>query len=281
MRAQPLLPCLLRHLVRRGALEEAARLAWMGRHAEHFTHSLEWLLFTALSGASASRGVVPAKSPGHGLDPAEVLTAAADLVLSFPVASEVVVAVARKIDEKEWVRLFSAVGSPLTMFERCLSTHRLRTAAGYLIVIEKLQGASAWRVATLRLLEHASLQGNDDDMNLARELSHFLDRTAACSSGDDAVDEEGTLAQGNRTSREKDGWLLRALGLGGGNGGGGGGGGGGFTPSSRVPTSPAPLGAGEQPLPAEPSLARLATNDGVHPDELASGVRAFLAKLLK
>ena len=281
VRAQPLLPCLLRHLVRRGALEEAARLAWMGRHAEHFTHSLEWLLFTALSGASASRGVVPAKSPGHGLDPAEVLTAAADLVLSFPVASEVVVAVARKIDEKEWVRLFSAIGSPLTMFERCLFTHRLRTAAGYLIVIEKLQGASAWRVATLRLLEHASLQGNDDDMNLARELSHFLDRTAACSSGDDAVDEEGTLAQGNRTSREKDGWLLRALGLGGGNGGGGGGGGGGFTPSSRVPTSPAPLGAGEQPLPAEPSLARLATNDGVHPDELASGVRAFLAKLLK
>ncbi len=46
--AQPVLPCLLRRLLLRGALPEARALALRHRGGPHFSRSLEWLLFTAL-----------------------------------------------------------------------------------------------------------------------------------------------------------------------------------------------------------------------------------------
>lgn len=44
--AQPILPCLLRHLLQRNKGEEAVELARLSATRPHFSHSLEWLLFT-------------------------------------------------------------------------------------------------------------------------------------------------------------------------------------------------------------------------------------------
>jgi hypothetical protein len=46
--SQPVLPCLLRRLLQRGALAEAHALARRHESGPHFHRSLEWLLFTAL-----------------------------------------------------------------------------------------------------------------------------------------------------------------------------------------------------------------------------------------
>jgi hypothetical protein len=55
--AQPILPCLLRHLLaqrQEGALAKAVALARASQGRPHFLHSLEWLLFTALEAQSAA-----------------------------------------------------------------------------------------------------------------------------------------------------------------------------------------------------------------------------------
>ena len=55
--AQPILPCLLRHLLiqkQEGALAKAVALARASQARPHFLHSLEWLLFTALEAQSAA-----------------------------------------------------------------------------------------------------------------------------------------------------------------------------------------------------------------------------------
>ncbi|GFR46890.1 hypothetical protein Agub_g8533, partial [Astrephomene gubernaculifera] len=46
--SQPVLPCLLRRLLQRGAFPEAVSLARRHARGPHFARSLEWLLFTAL-----------------------------------------------------------------------------------------------------------------------------------------------------------------------------------------------------------------------------------------
>ncbi len=51
--SQPVLPCLLRRLLQRGALAEAHALALRHEGGPHFARSLEWLLFTALEMESA------------------------------------------------------------------------------------------------------------------------------------------------------------------------------------------------------------------------------------
>lgn len=46
--SQPVLPCLLRRLLQRGAFADALALARRHEHGPHFSRSLEWLLFTTL-----------------------------------------------------------------------------------------------------------------------------------------------------------------------------------------------------------------------------------------
>lgn len=59
--SQPVLPCLLRRLLQRGAYANALLLARRHEHGPHFSRSLEWLLFTALEMESSKPLVC-----GHG-----------------------------------------------------------------------------------------------------------------------------------------------------------------------------------------------------------------------
>ena len=212
-RAQPLLPCLLRHLLRVGALAEAGKLAADSRGRPHFLHSLEWLLFTTLD-AHCSRGgggggnrVNPGATGAAGArasssSSSEALSRAVALCCAFPEFPDVVVSVARKTDEKEWRALFGAAGSPSALFSACLQAGRLRTAACYLLVIDKLEGSKAGQERALGLLQ-AALHGGVE-YALAGELVRFLGRSG----------HEAALAEAEEEA-----------------GGGGGGGGGGLAPS--------------------------------------------------
>lgn len=66
-----------------------------------------------------------------------LLSAAADLVLSFRQCLDVVVSVSRKTDASLWPALFSAVGSPAAILEMLLDTGALSSAACFLIVVDR------------------------------------------------------------------------------------------------------------------------------------------------
>ena len=55
--SQPVLPCLLRRLLQRGAFDEALTLARRHEYGPHFMRSLEWLLFTTLEMESSHKHV--------------------------------------------------------------------------------------------------------------------------------------------------------------------------------------------------------------------------------
>eukprot|EP00898_Chlorokybus_atmophyticus_P004519 jgi/Chlat1/5068/Chrsp33S08959 len=199
-KAQPILPCLLRHLLQTEAHEEALVLASANTSRPHFSHSLEWLLFTVLDAATASasarrkaQGLLsptgpyisspnPDKNPGYNM-----LVAAAELISHFPDFVDVVVSVARKTDERHWALLFQAAGKPTTLFEQCISNGQYRTAACYILVIEKLEGPTVGQQSALRLLQAVLGSGLYD---LAGELVRFLIRSGReVSTSDKEVDD--------------------------------------------------------------------------------------------
>ena len=101
-KAQPVLPCLLRHLLRVGESATARRVARVSAHAPGFAHALEWLLFAALD-RHAGPGAPPRGSSAR--DAAErALADALELVSTFPEHLDVIVSVARKTDSVQWPR---------------------------------------------------------------------------------------------------------------------------------------------------------------------------------
>lgn len=172
-KAQPILPCLLRHLLRRGELGVATRVASLAASRPHFTHSLEWLLFSALDRhagtASASPGT-PAASAAES-----ALSAALGLIRAFPEYLDVVVAVARKTDSRDWPALFEHAGDPSALQRDALRRGQLRTAACYLLVVDKLAGAAVGAEAAGELLATALERR---EYRLTGELVRFLARPA-------------------------------------------------------------------------------------------------------
>ncbi|XP_073010601.1 uncharacterized protein [Typha latifolia] len=173
--AQTILHCLLRHLIQRDKSEEALRLACLSAEKPHFSHCLEWLLFTVfdaeISRQSASKNQLPpsVKSSDNSL-----LEKTCDLLKIFPEYVDVVVSVARKTDGRHWADLFSAAGRSTELFEECFQRRWYRTAACYILVIAKLEGPAVSQYCALRLLQ-ATL--DESLYELAGELVCFLLRS--------------------------------------------------------------------------------------------------------
>ncbi|KAK7394736.1 hypothetical protein VNO78_15273 [Psophocarpus tetragonolobus] len=172
--AQTILHCLLRHLLQRDKIEEALRLAELSAEKPHFSHCLEWLLFTVFE-ADISRPnvnknqVSVAKHVKRSL-----LEKTCDLIRNFPEYLDVVVSVARKTDGRHWADLFAAAGRSTELFEECFQRRWYRTAACYILVIAKLEGPAVSQYCALRLLQ-ATL--DESLYELAGELVRFLLRS--------------------------------------------------------------------------------------------------------
>ncbi|PSS04372.1 RAB6A-GEF complex partner protein [Actinidia chinensis var. chinensis] len=173
--AQTILHCLLRHLLQRDKSEEALHLAILSAEKPHFSHCLEWLLFTVfdaeISRQSANKNQisVPKSSTNCFL-----LEKTCDLIKNFPEYFDVVVSVARKTDGRHWADLFSAAGRSTELFEECFQRRWYRTAACYILVIAKLEGPAVSQYCALRLLQ-ATL--DESLYELAGELVRFLLRS--------------------------------------------------------------------------------------------------------
>ncbi|RAL48931.1 hypothetical protein DM860_001251 [Cuscuta australis] len=173
--AQTILHCLLRHLLQRDKDEQALRLAQLSAGKPHFTHYLEWLLFTVfeaeISGKSSRNYMTTLSS--HGTI-TSLLDKTCDLIRNFPEYWDVVVSVARKTDGRHWADLFAAAGRSTELFEECFQRRWYRTAACYILVIAKLEGPAVSQYCALRLLQ-ATL--DESLYELAGELVRFLLRS--------------------------------------------------------------------------------------------------------
>lgn len=170
--AQTILHCLLRHLLQRDKKEEALRLAQLSAEKPHFSHCLEWLLFTVFEAdisGSKNQSVIPNHSTNSSL-----LDKTCDLIRNFPEYFDVVVSVARKTDGRHWADLFAAAGRSTELFEECFQRRWYRTAACYILVIAKLEGPAVSQYCALRLLQ-ATL--DESLYELAGELVRFLLRS--------------------------------------------------------------------------------------------------------
>ncbi|XP_065859676.1 uncharacterized protein [Euphorbia lathyris] len=173
--AQTILHCLLRHLIQRDKREEALKLAQLSAEKPHFSHCLEWLLFTVfdaeISRQSANKNQ---KSVPKHAENCSLLEKTCDLIRNFPEYLDVVVSVARKTDGRHWADLFSAAGRSAELFEECFQRRWYRTAACYILVIAKLEGPAVSQYCALRLLQ-ATL--DESLYELAGELVRFLLRS--------------------------------------------------------------------------------------------------------
>ncbi|KAF7367259.1 RIC1 domain-containing protein [Mycena sanguinolenta] len=168
---------LLFHLQAR-QVNEAVVFASHYQNLVFFAHALEMLLHTVVesddndSSSSHSEDRDPISSDA-------VLRTVVDFLDHFDVALDVVVGCARKTEMTRWKRLFNIVGNPKLLFETCLESHQLKTAASYLLVLHNLEQLDENHDDVIRLLESAV---EAKDWQLCRELCRFLR----------SVDETGT-----------------------------------------------------------------------------------------
>ncbi|GLT84668.1 hypothetical protein SLE2022_028850 [Rubroshorea leprosula] len=173
--AQTILHCLLRHLLQRDKSEEAVRLAQLSAEKPHFSHCMEWLLFTVFDAEISRRNINKNQNSvsKHSTN-VSLLEKTCDLIRNFPEYVDVVVSVARKTDGRHWSHLFSAAGRSTELFEDCFQRRWYRTAACYILVIAKLEGPAVSQYCALRLLQ-ATL--DESLYELAGELVRFLMRS--------------------------------------------------------------------------------------------------------
>ncbi|KAG5008264.1 hypothetical protein JHK85_026806 [Glycine max] len=108
--AQTILHCLLRHLLQRDKIEEALRLAELSAEKPHFSHCLEWLLFTVFEAEISRPNVNKNQISVVNHAKRSLLEKTCDLIRNFPEYLDVVVSVARKTDGRHWADLFTAAG---------------------------------------------------------------------------------------------------------------------------------------------------------------------------
>jgi hypothetical protein len=167
-------------------LPSALSLSHCYSHLSYFAHALEILLHNVLDEAvdrqsrDEQRGDLPEGSPS--LLPSVISFLQASLPAD--VFLDIVVQCTRKNEIRSWQTLFSHLPPPKDLFEQALRLKSLKTAAGYLLVLQALdeeEDGSESRIEdyAVRLLGLASQKG---DWDLCAELARFL--IALDSSGD-------------------------------------------------------------------------------------------------
>ncbi|KAL8977427.1 MAG: hypothetical protein Q9205_006770 [Flavoplaca limonia] len=175
IRTQLFLPQILRkHL---SDLDPAAAsvLAFRYQDLPYFSHALELLLHMVLDD-EVDAGVKAEES---------LLPSVVSFLSSFPDYLDIVVQCVRKTEVRSWRTLFAYLPSPQQLFEESLEKILLKTAGGYLLVLQEFGTSSE---QCIRLLQKAKEAG---DWDLCKELGRFL--MALDPSGDTLKDALGRL----------------------------------------------------------------------------------------
>jgi hypothetical protein len=185
---------ILRYHLESRQVKPAVVFASHYEHLVFFSHALEILLHTVVeSEIDAGSSITDESSAeedslfknteaGSETNTPSVLHTVIQFLDHFDVALDVVVGCARKTEMTRWPRLFSIVGNPKGLFEKCLASRRLKTAASYLLVLHTLEQLDEDHRDVVRLLRSA-IDGKD--WQLCKELLRFLK----------SIDESGKALQ--------------------------------------------------------------------------------------
>lgn len=160
-KSQVYLHKILRQLIKRNLGYSAWEIAKSCSALPYFPHSLELLLHEVLEEEATSKDPIPDA----------LLPSILDFIREFPVHMQTIVQCARKTEIALWPYLFSVAGKPKDLFQQCLKSEELETAASYLIILQNLEpSAVSKQYATLLLdiaLEYRKWE-------LAKDLIRFL-----------------------------------------------------------------------------------------------------------
>lgn len=152
---------ILRQLLRSNLGFHALQLAKSCIQLPYFAHVLELMLHEVLEEEATASEPIP--------DP--LLPTIAKFLGEFPEYLQTIAHCARKTEIALWQYLFSSVGSPRDLFEECLLTGKLHTAASYLIILQTLETLSVAKSDAARLLDRALETGH---WTIAADLVRFL-----------------------------------------------------------------------------------------------------------
>ncbi|XP_054731695.1 guanine nucleotide exchange factor subunit Rich [Anastrepha obliqua] len=160
-KSQVYLHKILRQLIKRNLGYSAWEIAKSCRSLPYFPHSLELLLHEVLEEEALSKDPIPDA----------LLPSILDFIREFPVYLQTIVQCARKTEIALWPYLFSMAGKPKDLFQQCLQSEELETAASFLIILQNLEPSIISKQYATLLLDIA-LQ--NCKWELAKDLIRFL-----------------------------------------------------------------------------------------------------------
>lgn len=161
-RTQLFLPQLLRYHLAEYNSPAALHLADSYQHLPYFAHALEVLLHDVLD----AEVDIPPDPPETALLPTVI-----SFLSSFPAYLDIVVNCTRKTELRSWRTLFSYLPPVLQLFEQALEQGKLKTAAGYLLILHTFEQDSFQTHDFARLIRLATVEA---DWDLCGELARFL-----------------------------------------------------------------------------------------------------------
>ncbi|KAK9768887.1 WD40 repeat protein [Basidiobolus ranarum] len=153
---------IVRHFVSKRLEPEAVAYALCYQRLKYFAHSLEVLLHQVLEDEADASA-----TPGKDAE----LPLVVQFLNHFPQYLDIVVRCARKTEVALWGYLFSVVGNPKELFERCIDADQLKTATSYLIVLQTLEPVSVSSKYSVRLVQKAY---EANEIVLCRDLIRYL-----------------------------------------------------------------------------------------------------------
>jgi RAB6A-GEF complex partner protein 1 len=180
IRTHLFLPYILRHQICDEAGDSSAlALAQQFKHLSYFAHALEILLHNVLDDEAERGYELPANEENEPIAPQSMLpTVLSFLQTALPHESylSTIVQCVRKTELSSWHTLFAHLPSPVALFEQALELDDLKTASGYLIVLQGLEEENDLDTGKLEdyVIRLMKLARRQNDFELCAELARFM-----------------------------------------------------------------------------------------------------------
>jgi hypothetical protein len=180
IRTHLFIPYILRHQICDEAdVASALALAQQFEHLSYFAHALEILLHNVLDDEADWDHDSLANKEDEVTAPQSMLpTVLSFLQTALPPESylSTIVQCVRKTELSSWQTLFAHLPTPVALFERALQLDDLKTASGYLIVLQGLEEENDLDTGRLEdyVIRLMKLARRQNDFELCAELARFM-----------------------------------------------------------------------------------------------------------